>query len=376
MKSLLSLVLVLVLLSAPGSTLLAQTTLTNEDIPKLVKSGLSETFILGLIDQQGSKLSSEPSRLVDLKNQGASERLIAAVAGKNRAREPLNSYGLIQLARAQFSDAFLLELVKKGPVEIAADSTRLIELKRAGVTEPVISAVVQKSGWAEPIRSDGVVHMVKAGFSENFIVDLLNGQPGRFTADANRIVELKQTGVSERILATMIARGANRELPSGTDISVRLIDPIDSERSKEGDEFRASLDEPLKLGDDIVAPKRADAKVRLVAQKDSGKFSGKTELTIELASVVVRGNPVPVNTTSVTEGSGSRGARTAKSAAAVGAVGAIIGAIAGGGKGAAIGAGAGAAAGAGSQVFMKGQHVRIPSETVLTFTTQSPVILP
>jgi len=60
----------------------------------------------------------------------------------------------------------------------------------------------------------------------------------------------------------------------------------------------------------------------------------------------------------------------------VGAVGAIIGAIAGGGKGAAIGAGAGAATGAGAQTVMKCQQVRIPSETVLTFTTQKTIQLP
>jgi hypothetical protein len=35
--------------------------------------------------------------------------------------------------------------------------------------------------------------------------------------------------------------------------------------------------------------------------------------------------------------------------------------------------GAGARAGAGSQVFMRGQRVRIPSETVLTFTLEAPV---
>ena len=58
------------------------------------------------------------------------------------------------------------------------------------------------------------------------------------------------------------------------------------------------------------------------------------------------------------------------------ALGTIIGAIAGGGKGAAIGAGAGAAAGAGAQTVMKGQQVRIPSETVLTFTTEKPLQLP
>jgi hypothetical protein len=55
------------------------------------------------------------------------------------------------------------------------------------------------------------------------------------------------------------------------------------------------------------------------------------------------------------------------------ALGAIIGAIAGGGKGAAIGAGAGAGVGTAAQVMTKGQRVRIPSETRLTFTLQRPV---
>jgi hypothetical protein len=226
------------------------------------------------------------------------------------------------------------------------------------------------------LTSDAVIHLVRAGFSEGFIVDLSSRQPGKFTMEAAKIVELKQAGVSERILAVMIAQGATRELPSGTEITVRQIDPIDSDKNGEGDEFRASLDDPIKLADAVVAPRGADAIVRLVAEKDSGKFTGKTELSVQLLSFVVDGKMVPVNTTSVTEGSGSRGARTAKSAAAVGAIGAIIGAIAGGGKGAAIGAGAGAAAGAGSQVVMKGQRVRIPSETVLTFTMQETVKLP
>ena len=67
---------------------------------------------------------------------------------------------------------------------------------------------------------------------------------------------------------------------------------------------------------------------------------------------------------------------TAKRAAAVGVLGALIGGLAGGGKGAAIGAGAGAGAGAGSGVFLKGQKVKVPSETILTFTTEGVVKLP
>jgi hypothetical protein len=48
--------------------------------------------------------------------------------------------------------------------------------------------------------------------------------------------------------------------------------------------------------------------------------------------------------------------------------GAVIGALAGGGKGAAIGAGAGAAAGTGVAAATGKEEVRIPAESVLTFT--------
>ena len=295
-------------------TLAAQTTLTNSDLVKLSKAGLSEDFVLNLIEQQGSRLSTDPSALVALKNEGVDERIISAAVKKSPSREPLNS--------------------------------------------------------------DSVLRLVQAGFSDRFIINLLEAQPVKFTVDAARIVDLKQAGVSERILALIVQQGGVRELPSGSQISVRLIESVDSEKNREGDEFRASLEDPITIGNDVVVQKGADARVRLVAEQESGKLSGKAGLTMQLVSITSNGKTVSVNSSDVSEYSGSRGARTAKSAAAVGAVGAIIGAIAGGGKGAAIGAGAGAAAGAGAQTVMKGQQVRIPSETVLTFTTQRAVQLP
>ena len=53
----------------------------------------------------------------------------------------------------------------------------------------------------------------------------------------------------------------------------------------------------------------------------------------------------------------------------------LIGAIAGGAKGAAIGVLVGAAGGAGVQVLNIGKDVRVPSETLLTFTLNKPVNL-
>ena len=165
------------------------------------------------------------------------------------------------------------------------------------------------------------------------------------------------------------------ELPAGTNLVVRMIDGVDSEVNRVGQTFAASLDEPVMINGETVIPRGADATVKLTDSKESGKLTGRTELTLDLMSVRVNGRMVDINTETVSRESSSRGARTAKVAGGTAAVGAIIGAIAGGGKGAAIGAAAGGAAGAGAEVVTKGQRVKIPSETRLTFVVDTPVRL-
>jgi hypothetical protein len=295
---------------AAASVFGQNTTMTSDDVIKLAKSGLSEQFVTDLIDAQGSRLSADVSSLIQMKEGGANERIIGAV-------------------------------VKKAPA-------------------------------GEALNTDSVLRLVKANFSDTFIIDLLGRRQGSFSTDASRIVELKQAGVSERLLSMMVKQAATRELARGTELRVRMIDSIDSETNRVGQDFDASLDEPITIGNDVVAAKGSRAVVRLVDAQDSGKLKGRTSLTLQLRSVVIDGKTVEINTSDVSQQSGSRGARTAKSAAAVGAVGAIIGGIAGGGKGAAIGAAAGAGAGAGAQVLLDPQKVKVPSETVLTFVTDRP----
>lgn len=171
-------------------------------------------------------------------------------------------------------------------------------------------------------------------------------------------------------------RTSGPELASGTVLSVRMIDSVDSERDRVGQTFRASIDEPVvDANGNTLVPRGADVVVKLVDDKQSGKIEGRTVLTLDLVSLQVNSRTVDVNTETVTEQSASRTARSGKVIGGTAALGAIIGAIAGGGKGAAIGAGAGAGAGTAAQVATKGQRVRIPSETRLTFTLQQPVRL-
>ena len=157
------------------------------------------------------------------------------------------------------------------------------------------------------------------------------------------------------------------EIPAGSQLTVRMIDSVDSESSRMGDTFRASIDEPVTINGQTIIPRGADVVARLVDDQKSGKIQGRTILKLVLTSVTVNGRPVDISTQDVVKESSSRGARSAKVIGGTTALGAVLGGIAGGGRGAAIGAGSGAAVGTGAQVITAGQRVRIPSESRLVF---------
>jgi hypothetical protein len=166
---------------------------------------------------------------------------------------------------------------------------------------------------------------------------------------------------------------AGVQIPSGTAITVRMIDAVDSNVAHLGQTFRASIDEPVYVNGQNVIPRGADAIAKLVEDQQSGKFEGKTVLTLALTDITINGQMIDTTTGSVSQASSSRGARTAKVVGGATALGAIIGALAGGGRGAAIGAASGAAVGGGAEILTHGQRVKIPSETRLTFTLQQPI---
>ena len=164
-------------------------------------------------------------------------------------------------------------------------------------------------------------------------------------------------------------------IPAGTAISVRTIDAIDSTRNRVGDRFEASLEEPLIVDDNVIAPKGADVYGRLEESKETGTFTGRSELRLALTGIAVDGKTIPIVTGDYELTGKSKGASTAKRTIGGAAIGSIIGAIAGGGQGAAIGAGTGAGVGAGSEIITKGGQVKIPSETLLDFTLEQSVTI-
>jgi hypothetical protein len=155
-------------------------------------------------------------------------------------------------------------------------------------------------------------------------------------------------------------------IPSGMYFRVRTIDPINVDVAQAGMTFRASIDDPIMLGGDVIVPR--GSKVVLVASRveQGGKMKGSDLINLKVNSITVRGRVYPVVTGLSETKSAGEGKKTTRKILGGAGLGGIIGGIAGGGAGAAIGAVAGAAGG--TMLSAAGEpHLKVPSETRLEF---------
>jgi glucose/arabinose dehydrogenase len=88
------------------------------------------------------------------------------------------------------------------------------------------------------------------------------------------------------------APGPTVTLPKGTALTATVSQTITASKSKVGDSFAATLATPIKVDAKTVIPKGAKLTGHVVAIK-------KHEMKVALASVIVRGKSVPLETISV-----------------------------------------------------------------------------
>jgi hypothetical protein len=182
-------------------------------------------------------------------------------------------------------------------------------------------------------------------------------------------------GWSTRPSASGSSSSMGLTIPSGTTITVRMIDPVDSSVNQTGETFRASLDEPIVVNGQTIASRGANVTTKLVDVQEAGRVTGRSELALVLYDVTINGRKYEVTTEEVSQQGSSRGTQSAQRIGGLAVLGAVIGAVAGGGKGAAQGAVAGAGAGTAIQVLTHGDKVQIPAESRLEFTLSNPLNL-
>lgn len=177
--------------------------------------------------------------------------------------------------------------------------------------------------------------------------------------------------VSQPVVPPPPPKPATITIPEGTQIAIRLVDPLDSEKNQVGDRFRATIGHSIRVNDQVVIPVGADVEGRVTDVKSAAHFSGSSLLAVELTNLSMGGKNYELHTEEIRRQGAGRGKNTAEKVGGGAAVGAILGGIIGGGKGAAIGAAAGAGAGGGVQAATHGQQIKLPTESVLNFQLAS-----
>jgi hypothetical protein len=158
-------------------------------------------------------------------------------------------------------------------------------------------------------------------------------------------------------------------VPAGTIVSVRLGEALGSKISQSGQDFTATLADPIVVETKEVIPAGADAHGTVVTAESLGRFKGAARLQIALTSI----KDYKVQTASVNRSAKGKGKRTAVMIGGGAGAGALIGALAGGGKGAAIGAAVGAGAGTAGTYFTGNKDIVLPAETVVSFKLLEPL---
>ena len=160
-------------------------------------------------------------------------------------------------------------------------------------------------------------------------------------------------------------------VPTGTNLKVRLQDTLSSKDSRVGDQFTATVLDPVRFNEATITG-------HISSIQKSGKIEGRTSMNLDFDSIrlsdgrratlhgyvtrVYGGDSRTVDNEGGIE-SGSRTNQALKRGGIGAAAGAILGGIAGGGKGAAIGLILGGAGGAGSLAIQGSKELKLDSGT-------------
>lgn len=188
-------------------------------------------------------------------------------------------------------------------------------------------------------------------------------------------VQATDAGGSARPSPAEPGRAAEMIIPRGTAVHVRIDETVDTKRNRAGDQFRASLAEPIMVDGRMVVPRGTPFLGHVTESQASGRLEGRAMLALTLDSFELQGKDYRVRTRSIDRVSTAHKKRNIAFIGGGAGLGALIGGLAGGGKGAAIGAGAGAGAGTAGAAATGKKEVGVPAETLLTFPLLASVTL-
>lgn len=162
------------------------------------------------------------------------------------------------------------------------------------------------------------------------------------------------------------------EVPSGTELDVRLERELSSETAQVEDRFTATTLADLYQGNNVLIPAGSTMRGVVSSVTKATRTERKGALTVAFDQITINGRNYPIHATvsQALESEGIRG-EAAKIGAGAG-VGAILGGILGGAKGALLGILIG---GGGTIAATEGKNVDLPSGTTLRVRMEQPLLI-
>jgi hypothetical protein len=229
----------------------AEATLTNAAVVKLARAKFSDKMIVAVIRTRPVKFDLSPDRLVELKKNGVSERVILAMLERDGANQVAGA----QMDGDADDDAFFDGLngsrrasgrgsqpsgnnsSANNPNEVdifgssngARGETRTNGLGggASGETQTTGSATVhiirpqEQSGASAKLErtptltNQSIVDLIEAGFSEGTIIRRIENSPADFDLSPAKLAELRKRRVTEPVINAMrAAMGDDAHAPS------------------------------------------------------------------------------------------------------------------------------------------------------------------
>jgi TolA-binding protein len=162
------------------------------------------------------------------------------------------------------------------------------------------------------------------------------------------------------------------EIPVGTEIDVRLLDPLSSGRNQVEDRFRATTVVDLQTGERVIIPAGSEMRGVVSAAEKAGRIDRKGSLQLAFDQITVNGRQYRLHgtVTQALEGEGLKGEAGKLGTGA--AVGGIIGGILGGLKGSIAGVLIG---GGGVAAATPGTDAELAQGTILRVRLDQPPII-
>ena len=162
------------------------------------------------------------------------------------------------------------------------------------------------------------------------------------------------------------------EIPSGTELDVRLQNPLNSGTAQVEDRFEATTLSDVLVDGRVAIPAGAVMRGVVTAVEPGTRTNRTAKMTVSFDQVTInqRSYPMRATVTEAIKGDGIKGEATRAGAGA--AVGGIIGAVLGGAKGALLGVLIG---GGGTIAATEGKEVELPQGTVLRVRVDSPLTI-